>query len=62
MNGKPVKEIPIVPRRAAEDEHAEGCLCDEPVAGDEVVEDEHLPETGLVPGLDKSPRAPRAKK
>jgi len=34
-------------------EHTDGCICDVPVTPGEETEDEHLPETNLVPGLDK---------
>ena len=60
MNGQPVKEIPLVPRREHEDE-PDGCTCDVPVLEDEQTADEDLPEA-RVPGLDRSPRAKRAKK
>jgi len=95
MNGNSVREIPIVPRREAEDtrmtrdqyevlmnspsggqmsmyqtasvtdtlgrddDEAEGCVCDEALEAE--TDDEDLPEA-LVPGLDRSPRAPRDKK
>jgi hypothetical protein len=63
MNGKPVREIPLVPRRSDDDDDdddADGCVCDVEVPVGEQTADEELPEA-LVPGLDRSPRAPKAK-
>lgn len=61
MNGKPVKEIPLVPRQHEHDDEAEGCVCDVPVPAEEETADEDLPEA-QVPGLDRPPRRAREKK
>jgi len=61
MNGKPVREIPMAPRQSEDDDAADGCVCDVEVPVGEQTADEELPEA-LVPGLDRSPRAPKAKK
>jgi hypothetical protein len=48
MNGKPVKEIPMVPRREAKkpkvdhDDH-DDCFCEQPISEDEATSDEELP-------------------
>lgn len=60
MNGSPVKEIPLVPRRSDDDDATDGCVCDVEVPVGEQTNDEDLPEA-RVPGLDRSPRAPKAK-
>jgi hypothetical protein len=60
MNGQPVREIPMVPRREPEHDEEDGCVCDVEVPVGEQTEDEALPEA-LVPGLDRSPRRPKAK-
>ena len=61
MNGQPVREIPMVPRRYEDtevpvgylgDDEPDGCTCDVPLEPGEETEDEHLPEA-RVPGLDK---------
>lgn len=50
MNGKTVREIPIVPQREAKkpkvdhDDH-DDCFCEQPITEEEATPDEHLPPT-----------------
>ena len=42
--------------REKTDEHADVDACDHVIADEDATLDEDLPETNLVPGLDKSPK------